>query len=560
MTRNPGETIFLVAVLAALAGLCFFLAPPGLQTNLEGVHYVQMKNFSLNGALAIDAPAFRFGFEPKDLAGPRDLFESRGDRLYAVPPPLFPFVASLFHPVFGERSVDFTPVLFVFLAALSLGVTLDRMMPRGVLHYLLLALFLGGSPVLLLAFRFTGQSLALLLIVMGLFLLVRYFKAGTEGRADLAGSSFLAGVSVLASLDFLFAAFSYLLSAGTVLALQKRWRELAAYAAGAALALATIVLHDAIFHGGFPGSYLKLMLPFYGLSGIRFALFAGSMVLSLVLLAASRGSDVTPVGRAVMTVLPVLLMFAAVLLSAARITVSHLMAFFPAVLFGFYGFPGRMDRLMRREETLEPILVCTVILGVLCGAVIHRPVVSRVLAVWLPLVPFVVLLLGADHRRIFDSRGMYVVLLFFGGVALLNSFQDARTDLWMYKDYNARRIEFLKQHTSAGDVILFSEAGSMEHAGPLFFDRVFLVSGNPGERERLIRRLRERGIDGIYVWTTNPLSIGGGNPYDGQSPPAFMPPPRAKSCCRKSCKQKNVYLVRLEPRASRPRAAGRGGL
>lgn len=559
MTRNPGETIFLVAVLAALAGLCFFLAPPGLQTNLEGVHHVQMKNFSLNGSLAIEAPAFRLGFEAKDLAGPRGWFEARGERLYAVAPPIFPWLASLFHPVFGERAIDFAPILFVFLSAMVLASTLGRVMQRGVLYYLLLALFLCGSPVFLLAFKFTGQSLALLLIAMGLFLLVRHFTAENQSRVDLAGSSLLAGASVLASLDFLYTALSYFLSAGTVFALQKRWKELAAFAAGAALALTAVVLHDAIFHGGFPGPYLNLMLPFYKLSGIRFALFTACLAVSVVLLGASHRKDLFPVQRAILTVLPVLLMFAAVLLSAARITVSHLMAVFPAVLFGFYGVPGRMDRLKRREETLGPILACTVILAVLCGAVIRRPDVSRVLEVWLSLVPFAVLLLGADHRRIFDSRGMYVVLLFFGGVALMNNVQGARTDLWMYKDYNARRIEFLEQNTKAGDAVVFYDAGSMGHAGPLFFERVFLLATRPGDEARMARTLAERGIEKAYVWSPNPLRVKGHNPYDERPAAVFPSLGVQKSCCGGSCRAKDVYLVRVDTRSAPFAGFGRGG-
>ena len=79
----------------------------------------------------------------------------------------------------------------------------------------------------------------------------------------------------------------------------------------------------------------------------------------------------------------------------------------------------------------------------------------------------------------------------------------------------------------------------MEHAGPLFFDRVFLVARNPGDQERLVRRLSERGIDGIYAWTVNPLGIEGFNPYGGETPPAFPLPPGSKSCCGGSCKGKN---------------------
>ncbi len=99
----------------------------------------------------------------------------------------------------------------------------------------------------------------------------------------------------------------------------------------------------------------------------------------------------------------------------------------------------------------------------------------------------------------------------------------------------------------------------MEHAGPLFFDRVFLVAKSPGDAERFARLLGEQGVDRMYAWTVNPLGIKGFNPYGGEAPPAFPPPPGAKSCCGGSCKERNYYLVRLDTRAVLSTGAGRGG-
>ena len=61
--------------------------------------------------------------------------------------------------------------------------------------------------------------------------------------------------------------------------------------------------------------------------------FVRSVILSL-------REGIGPFRKAVLSVLSVILLFGAVLLTAARITVSHLMALFPAVLFVFYGIPG----------------------------------------------------------------------------------------------------------------------------------------------------------------------------------------------------------------------------
>jgi len=561
MKANLGENFFLVVVLTTLAGLFYFLAPPGLYSNEEGVHYVQMRNFALNGSLEIVWPGFDSGFEAKDLAGQGGYFAFRDGRLHAIAPPLFPWVASLFHPVLGERAVEFAPILFVFLSALVLGATLDRVMQRGVLYYLLLAAFLVGSPVFLLAFKFSGQALALFLIVMGLFLLVRHFRAGIRSPGNLAGSAFLMGSSVLVSLDFLFVAVSFFLSAAAVFSIQKRWEDLAAVATGATLALAALVLHESILHGGIPGPYLKKILPFYELSGIRSVLFAGCFIASCALFSASRREGIAPGLRAVLAVVPVVLLLVTVSLTAARISVSHLMAVFPAVLFAFYGLPERTDRLMKGEGSLGSILTGTVILGLIFGGMIHAPRVANVLAVWLPLAPFVILLIGAEHRRVFDdSKGMYVVLLFFIGVALLNSLQELQSNRWLYKDFNARRIEFLERHTSSGDAIVFYDSASMEHAGPLFFERVFFVAARPGDQERFIRKLAGRGAGNAYAWTIDPFrDVRGFDPYDHRSMRKFPLLSKPGSCCGGSCGERNYYLVRLDTRAVPSTGAGRGG-
>jgi len=562
MKPRTGEMIFLLAALAAIAGLCFAVTPPGLYSNEEGVRYVQMRNFAENGTLEIAWPGYRLGFGAEDLAGQGGHFESRDGRLFAITPPLFPWIASLFYPVVGERAVDVAPILFVFFSVLLLGATLDRVMPRGVLYYLLLAVFLAGSPALLLAYKFSGQSLALFLIAAGLFLLTRHFGAETRSRFHLAGSVFLAGAAVAASPDFLFAAGPFLLAAGAVCSVQKRWNDLAAIAVGAALALAVLALHDSILHGGFPGPYLLQMLPYYKFSGIRIAVFAGCLIVAGALYAASRKEDLAPFLRALLAVLPVVLLLVTVSLTAARITVSHLMAVFPAVLFVFYGLPGRIDRLMKREGALEAILAGTVILCLIFGAVIQRPDLKRALAVWLPLVPFVVLLLGVEHRWIFDdSKGMYVVLLLFSGVALLNNLQEVRSNLWIYKDYNARRIEFLRQHTAAGAAVLFYDAASMEHAGPLFFERIFLVAARPGDQERFNRQLAGRGIGRAWAWTLDPFrDVRRFDPYAHESMRQFPMLSRRGSCCGGTCRERYCYLIRLDTGADRSSGNSRGGL
>ena len=372
MTRKPGETLFLIVVLAALAGSFYLLTPPGLASNDEGVHYVQMKNFAVSGSFEIASPAQSLGFEPADVTGMRGLLEARDGRLYATPPPLFPWVASLFFPVFGERTVDFAPILFVFLSALVLGLILDRVMQRDFLYWLLLAAFLLGSPVLMQGFQFSGMALALLLIVSALLLLVGHF-GDHPAAVKLFGASFLMGASALVRMECMLIALSFCVSATMVFVFQKRTKELWTVLAGGIFGLAVFVLHDVLLHGHFPGPYLQMYLPFYALSPIRIAALGGSLALSFVLINLSLREGIGPVRKAILSILSVILVFSAVLLTAARISIAHLMALFPAVLFVFYGVPERLERLQKGEGALEAILAATVFLCLVFGAAITAP-------------------------------------------------------------------------------------------------------------------------------------------------------------------------------------------
>lgn len=558
MKRNPGENLFLIVVLAALAGAFYVLAPPGLASNEEGVQYVQMKNIVLNGSFEIQAQGLAAGFDAEDLAGPRGLLEARDGRLYAIAPPLFPWAASLFYPVFGEKAVVFAPILFLFLAALVMGLTLDRMMRKNGLYWLLLAAFLFGSPVFMQGLVFTGAALALLLIVSALWLLAGHF-GGNPSRAKLFLASVLVGASAIVRPECLVIVFSYYLCTAIVLFAQKRLGDLWTVFASGVFCLAALVLHDIFLHGRFPGPYLTMVLPSYALSPIRMAILGGAIGLSAVLLILSRQEGIGPVRKAVTTILPVIILLGAVVVTAARISVSPLMALFPAVLFVFYGLPERLERLKRGEGTLEGILAGTVVLCLVLGAAILLPGPRIVLSVWLPIVPLVVVLLALERRTLFSAPGMGAVLAFFIGVAIVNGFQESKEQILRYKGYNAARIAFLERHTSPGDVIVFGDPGSLEHAGPLFFQRALIVAEHPRDLDRFAETAAGRGGYAAFAWTVNPHWVRGYNPYADEALPAFPFPPGAKSCCRGTCKERNYYLVRLDTRGAVLTGSGHGG-
>ena len=73
-----------------------------------------------------------------------------------------------------------------------------------------------------------------------------------------------------------------------------------------------------------------------------------------------------------------------------------------------------------------------------------------------------------------------------------------------YKNYNFRRVEFLRSYTKKGDVVIFSANPLMEHAGPLFFDRIYIVSKNRGKDiNEILKSLKEKGVTYCYYWNMN---------------------------------------------------------
>jgi len=91
---------------------------------------------------------------------------------------------------------------------------------------------------------------------------------------------------------------------------------------------------------------------------------------------------------------------------------------------------------------------------------------------------------------------------------------EAKGEYWLHSSRNAEWVEFLKENTAAGDIIIFDNRGSMEHAGPLFFDRVFLVA-RAGAVDTLLDRLKESGVKQCHLWTRDTrLKFELGNAYD----------------------------------------------
>ena len=262
MGKRHGDTIFFLAVFLALTGLFFALPPLGLQSNAEGSRYVQMKNFHLNGSLAIPYPGEALGFGAADFVRDRLFLRNPGR---GAPDhhsrPVFSWLSSFFYPLFGERVVHFLPLLSLFLALVFMARTLGQVMDRGPFYFILLGIFI-VSPILWHIFGFTEHTGAVFLLTGGLYFLTRYFSKANS-PADLFLAFLLTGASVFLVPGFVIALAALTLSCAIVLARERKGRDLALVFLGGLLPVFARALHEQTALWKRPGS-----LPGYGIAPV----------------------------------------------------------------------------------------------------------------------------------------------------------------------------------------------------------------------------------------------------------------------------------------------------
>lgn len=554
--KKHGVDIFFFLVLfGVLAAVSLALNPLGLYSNEEGVQFVQMKNFAARGTLAIDYPGKAKGFESRDVAPGHGYFRAEAGSLRAVCPPLLPWLASLLFPVFGDRAVHVLPFFFFFLSTWLLGRTLLLVMERGALYYILLLVYCAGSPVFLRALGFSEFTLSLFIFIGGLFCLANRLAKGAS-PLWVAGSTFLAGLAVAVRHEFLFVSVAWMAGVVSIFATRNRWREALLALGGGVLSVAALFAHDSLIHGEFPGPYLNLSLGLYHVSTTRIAVLALVGALCVALLSAAGRMPAGSLPGGALRLAPVILLLVIVPLTAARIALEPLVMLFPVFFFILWGLSS--ERIGERDgrNTLGAVTLLAVMIALFLAASLRSPhhIVTVSLAV--TIVPVVIFFLGLAGNRLFESKGMIIVLAFVSVIASVNSLQEATDDVFKFTDYNTRRIEFLQRHTAAGDALIFRDTGSLEHSGPLFFDRIFFVARGPVDEQRMQERLRVRGIGRVYLWTAaSPMSIEGNDPYaDGEIP--RFPMLTSGTRCRRACGGDFFYLIRLDARSDRTARAG----
>jgi len=545
MKHSRGETIFYLAVAAALAAVFCALPPLGLYSNEEGVRYVQMKNFALNGSLSIPYPGENLGLEPEALVKGGGYFRLRDGKIQTLCAPLFPYLTSLVYPLFGDRAIHFLPLFFFFLTLVVLGRTLILVMKPGGRYFCLLLVYLLGSPVFLFLFGFAENTAVVFLVTVALYFLVRHYRR-SPSAANFFFASLSMGGAVFFSSAALFIFASFVLAGGLVFCWDKRWRDLSALMGGALAAIAALMISDGLLYGQIPGPYLADFFHDHPLSETRIALFAAILSLSLLISFIARRAGLGASWVPVSHVLLVILLMTAVLITSARHSVLPFVLSFPAVLFTFYGIGGCQEARAEGRGSIELILAGTVLICLLLASSVVRPNDWTTLKACLPTVPLAVLAMGLSGDRLFRYPGMYGLLALTAAIALFLGIGEAKANFWRYTVHNDAQVDFQKRQTGPGDVIIFDNMGSMEHAGPLFFDRVFLVARGR-QIEPLLQRLREMGVKQCHVWTRDTqLKFQIGNPYDDRKKELNASLSRCGSCTASCMGGFSLLHVELE--------------
>ncbi|MCX6844931.1 MAG: hypothetical protein NTX53_21935 [candidate division WOR-3 bacterium] len=531
-TSSP-EYVLFALVLAGLVWLFFALPPLGLCSNDEGAKFVQMKNFVLHHRLAIEFPAQKLGFGVQHVLGDQRMFAERMGRMYCTYPPLFPFLSSLLYPLLGNRVTHFLPLLSFFLSLILLSRILRQLRTSVLMRYSMLFAFLVGSPVLMYSITFWEHLPGVLMAMCSLYFVVRCFGAdGARGvgdlpapartqsgrRASLFLSAFCLGAGALFRTEMLFLVAAYMVALGVNAARSEgsggeRWKKLWPAAAGAAIPLlGNVVFNSANYRH--PWLHIAYNSSGFRLSGWFAALPAAALLGAVALFAVGRKYRLGPAVRADFLGFVAILWLWFVVALLGKSPVAGLFLLFPVTFLVLYGRGNRQieesgDRGLKEPTVSSNPQVGSVVfwttvafLSLTSYFMYKNPDVS--VRYCLAIVPFVIVYVAAEEKRIFSAKPVWVLLAGFLLASTGFGLRGLKNDVWRFVKNNAQRVEFLKQHTASGDVVVFEHNRLMEHAGPLFFERVYLVARDSSQLAEIEDRLRSRGVATYYYWTSDP--------------------------------------------------------
>jgi hypothetical protein len=359
--------------------------------------------------------------------------------------------------------------------------------------------------------------------------------------ACLFGSSFALGSTLFFDPRWILMVMAWTLCGALLLSRRKKAREAAIFVAGAVAAVALWAVSEALLYHAFPGPYLRFLIPFHALFSRRILVILAALLLSAALLLLAEKRSLASFLKSTTWFVVMFLFIGTLLAFSTRMPVIAFILPFPVLLFIFYGLSGRLDEFREGKGPLGLFLTAVALLYLVLGLTMHLIKLPLFPYVLPSVIPLAIVIMGLEQKRIFEKRAMVIHLVIAIAIAVSGGYDQAKNDFIKYTNYNAKRVAFIEEATAKGDVVVFKDSPSMEHAGPLFFDRVYLLAQQPGHFERIVKTLKDRGMSHVYLWSADFSDVSRwGNPHDKGTYRAFPMP----SSCRSSCNN-SFFLIRV---------------
>lgn len=491
--------ILFILIAFLLCWVYFALPLLGLYANDGGAKYIQMKGFYLVHwqKLSIDYPGTKLGLDYSYLS-PLRLFRIVNNKYYCSYDPFFTFLSSLLYPFFGDRVIHFWPLLSFFLALVFLAKTLDMFMKRGLFHCLLLLIFFIGSPVVLYSITFWEHLPAVFLVVLSFYYLASYFKKGAH-PAKLFASALALGMGIFLRTEHFFIIPSYLLSSVWSLYRRNEKAGIIPLLVGMALPFTAYGLFNLIAYGSLRGLHASYHLPynFYWHNGFWYTGLI--LVASLVLIFVAKNRDKETLRKFYSLI--IIFWLVGLFYKFSLSPLPGFFGLFPVFFVVFFDAPKTIENALNAKPGAEEIAFLTLCLYVsFIGIFLYNnPDLSERYV--LEVVPLAVLCLGMQSGQITRFKPLVVGILILAACGVFFNLREVKNRILRFKYYNAERIEFLGKYTHKGDVVVFDANPLMEHCGPLFFERVYVVRNNKDTPIDVLDSLKEKGIKDCYYWT-----------------------------------------------------------
>ncbi|MFH1479154.1 MAG: hypothetical protein ABIG92_05215 [Candidatus Omnitrophota bacterium] len=494
------NTIVIIVIAMILVIVYFSIPPLGIYANDGGTKYIQMKSFYLNHwkRLDIDYPGQELGLSYSYL-NPVRSFKVMDNKLFITCSPLFTYLTSLVYPFLGDRGILFFPLLSFFISIILFLKILDMLLEKCIFYYILVASFLIGSPVYLYSIIFWEHLPAVCLVMLSLYYITRYFKK-EKSSLDIFLSAFFLGSSLFFRTGMWALITGYLSFLSYVFIKKNEFKYIIAMLLGFTVPIAAYFLSNLVFYGHLLGLHATSHLPYnFSLKKALVSsaiLFTGYIVVGLL----NKSNDKRSLIKFYYLLNFILI---SVLLGLfINSPIRSLVTTFPLIIMIFYGIGENIEELFSSKPELRHFLLSTVIIYISLVTIFLFNNPDTSIRYLLPAVPIALIFIGVISKEAMVFKPFYILTALLVIFSFTVNLSELRKTVLGCKYYNYKRVEFLKENTKDKDVVIFQANPLMEHAGPLYFERVYIVSKNNGrDTKDILDTLKEKGIQYCYYWT-----------------------------------------------------------